>query len=41
MKEGLLCKETHDNTIRFAPPLTITQEELDLALEKVRKIMSK
>ncbi|MFD1423000.1 ornithine--oxo-acid transaminase [Laceyella tengchongensis] len=41
MKEGLLCKETHDNTIRFAPPLTITKEELDLALEKVRKIMSK
>ncbi|TCW37734.1 ornithine--oxo-acid transaminase [Laceyella sacchari] len=41
MKEGLLCKETHDNTIRFAPPLTITKEELDLSLEKVRKIMSK
>lgn len=40
MAEGLLCKETHDNTIRFAPPLTITKEELDLALEKVRKIMA-
>ncbi|MFC7440661.1 ornithine--oxo-acid transaminase [Laceyella putida] len=41
MQEGLLCKETHDNTIRFAPPLTITQAELDLALEKVRKIIAK
>lgn len=36
---GLLCKETHENTIRFAPPLTITQEELDWALEKVRTIL--
>ncbi|TCS94795.1 ornithine--oxo-acid transaminase [Hazenella coriacea] len=40
MEEGLLCKETHENTIRFAPPLTITKEELDLALEKVRKVLS-
>ncbi|SFJ10111.1 ornithine--oxo-acid transaminase [Thermoflavimicrobium dichotomicum] len=40
MKEGLLCKETHETTIRFAPPLTITKEELDLALEKVRKVMA-
>ncbi|WP_124727866.1 ornithine--oxo-acid transaminase [Staphylospora marina] len=39
MEEGLLCKETHENTIRFAPPLTITREELDLALEKVRKVL--
>lgn len=38
MHEGLLCKETHENTIRFAPPLIIQKEELDLALEKVRKI---
>ncbi|MBO2532103.1 MAG: ornithine--oxo-acid transaminase [Thermoactinomycetaceae bacterium] len=37
---GLLCKETHENTIRFAPPLTITREELDWALERIRKVMS-
>ncbi|MDR6225102.1 ornithine--oxo-acid transaminase [Desmospora profundinema] len=36
---GLLCKETHENTIRFAPPLTITREELDWALEKVRAVL--
>lgn len=41
MKEGLLCKETHENTIRFAPPLIITREELDMALEKVRKVLGK
>ncbi|WP_303965189.1 ornithine--oxo-acid transaminase [Sporosarcina ureae] len=38
---GLLCKETHDTVIRFAPPLTITQEELDWALEKIRTVFSK
>ncbi|MBH8607244.1 ornithine--oxo-acid transaminase [Thermoactinomyces sp. CICC 10521] len=41
MQEGLLCKETHENTIRFAPPLIITREELDLALDKVRKVMER
>lgn len=41
MKEGLLCKETHENTIRFAPPLIITRGELDMALEKVRKVLGK
>lgn len=32
---GVLCKETHENTIRFAPPLVITQAELDWAYEKI------
>lgn len=34
-ESGLLCKETHKNIIRFAPPLTITQEELDWAYERI------
>jgi ornithine--oxo-acid transaminase len=38
--EGLLCKETHENVIRFAPPLVIEKEQLDWALEKIRKILS-
>lgn len=38
---GLLCKETHDTVIRFAPPLIITKEELDWALEKIRKVFTK
>ena len=33
-EKGLLCKETHDTVIRFAPPLIISKEELDFALEK-------
>lgn len=35
---GLLCKETHDTVIRFAPPLVITKEELDLAIEKIKQV---
>lgn len=35
MGMGLLCKETHVNTIRFAPPLVVTEEELDWALERI------
>ncbi len=39
MEEGLLCKETHDNVIRFAPPLIISQEDLDWAIGKIKKVM--
>ncbi len=39
MAEGLLCKETHEHTIRFAPPLVITREEVDWALERIRKVL--
>ena len=34
-KKGLLCKETHVHTIRFAPPLVIRREELDWAFERI------
>lgn len=37
---GLLCKETHDTTIRFAPPLTITEEELDFALTRISEVFT-
>jgi ornithine--oxo-acid transaminase len=38
MAEGLLCKETHENVIRFAPPLCITKRELNMALRRVKKV---
>jgi ornithine--oxo-acid transaminase len=38
-EEGLLCKETHVNVIRFAPPLTIKKEEIDWALERIAKVL--
>jgi ornithine--oxo-acid transaminase len=39
-KEGLLCKETHFNIIRFAPPLVITRDEIDWALERIAKVLA-
>ena len=39
-KLGLLCKETHDTVIRFAPPLVITKEELDWAIGKIGKVFT-
>ena len=38
-REGLLCKETHVHTIRFAPPLVITREEIDWAMERIAKVL--
>ncbi|MDR3534077.1 MAG: ornithine--oxo-acid transaminase [Rhodopila sp.] len=35
MAGGLLAKETHTNTVRFAPPLIITEAEVDWALEQI------
>jgi len=39
MERGLLCKETHDNVIRFAPPLVITKEDIDWALEQIEPVL--
>lgn len=38
-EEGLLCKETHDTVIRFAPPLVISEEDLDWAIERIKKVL--
>jgi ornithine--oxo-acid transaminase len=37
---GLLCKETHETIIRFAPPLVITKDEVDWALERIAPVLS-
>ena len=37
---GLLAKETHDQVIRFAPPLVITPEEADWALERIARVLA-
>jgi ornithine--oxo-acid transaminase len=36
---GVLCKETHKNTLRLAPPLVITREQVDWALEKIETVL--
>ncbi len=40
-KEGLLCKETHENVIRFAPPLIIKSKELNWALRRVKRVFKR
>ena len=39
-ERGLLCKETHQHVIRFAPPLVVKKEELDWALEQIEAVLS-
>ncbi len=36
---GILCKETHTYTIRFAPPLMIKKEEVDWALDRIKQVL--
>jgi ornithine--oxo-acid transaminase len=36
--EGVLCKDTHGQTIRMAPPLVISMDDLNLALERIERV---
>ena len=38
LEEGILAKDTHHQVVRFAPPLIITREEIDWALERIRRV---
>lgn len=40
MAEGLLAKDTHETTIRFAPPLVISKDDLDAALDLIIKVIN-
>ncbi|MFF7449428.1 MULTISPECIES: ornithine--oxo-acid transaminase [unclassified Streptomyces] len=40
MREGVLAKDTHGSTIRMAPPLTITADELRSALDTLRSVLA-
>ena len=39
MHRGVLCKETHQHVIRFAPPLVITKEQIDWVIEQVTPVL--
>lgn len=39
MAEGILAKDTHEQTIRFAPALTISKEDLEWAIEKIKLVV--
>lgn len=38
-ERGVLAKDTHEHTIRFAPPLVITREQVDWALERITEVL--
>ena len=40
MDRGVLAKDTHETTLRIAPPLTVTAEELDWALERFDEVLA-
>jgi ornithine--oxo-acid transaminase len=39
MERGLLSKETHEIVVRLAPPLIVTREELDWAVEQITEVL--
>ncbi len=39
LRQGILCKETRESSIRFAPPLIIDKYQIDLAVEKVKIVL--
>ena len=39
--EGILCKETHATIVRFAPPLIITRDQVDWALERIERVLTR
>jgi ornithine--oxo-acid transaminase len=40
MKEGILCKDAHEDVIRFAPPLVIEKKDIDWAMERIGPILA-
>jgi len=40
-KEGLLCKETHDHVIRFAPPLVVRKKDLNWAYKRIKQVFKR
>ncbi|HEX6975418.1 MAG TPA: ornithine--oxo-acid transaminase [Vicinamibacterales bacterium] len=41
MREGMLCKETHERVIRIAPPLVITRDEIDWAVGRLEAVLGR
>ncbi|KAB0266298.1 ornithine--oxo-acid transaminase [Microvirga brassicacearum] len=41
LAEGVLSKDTHGTVLRFAPPLTITRDEIDWGMERVERVFSR
>jgi ornithine--oxo-acid transaminase len=39
MVRGVLAKDTHGSTIRFAPPIVVSAEDLDWAVEQLGEVL--
>jgi ornithine--oxo-acid transaminase len=39
MARGLLSKETHETVVRLAPPLVITREQIDWAVQQIKEVL--
>lgn len=40
-RRGVLCKETHDSTLRISPPLVISREDLDRGIDAIADVLSR
>ncbi|QRM31540.1 ornithine--oxo-acid transaminase [Microvirga sp. VF16] len=40
LENGVLSKDTHDTVLRFAPPLTITRDEIDWGMERIERVFA-
>ena len=40
-QQGILTKETHQNVIRFAPPLIVEKATLDWAIPRIREVLTR
>jgi ornithine--oxo-acid transaminase len=40
MARGVLSKETHDTVVRFAPPLVIKKDQIDMAVAALEEVLS-
>ena len=40
MRRGVLAKDTHGSTVRFAPPLVCTEDDIDLLVTRLREVLA-
>ncbi|MBF9234634.1 ornithine--oxo-acid transaminase [Microvirga alba] len=41
LADGVLSKDTHGTVLRFAPPLTITRDEIDWGMERIERVFAR
>jgi len=41
LENGVLSKDTHGTVLRFAPPLTITRDEIDWGMERIERVFAR